>query len=352
MARPHSSARGVIRATAPIRICDNGGWTDTRVARHGKVFNIAVTPLVVAGIEAFDRGSRDARVVIQAENYGTRYAVASGDAGWGPHPLLEASIRAIPPPDDLDIEITIRSDAPAAASTGTSAAVVVALLGALDRLRGGGRTPIQLAYEAHAVETKLLGGESGIQDQLCAALGGINFIEIVDYPHAVVSQLAVAAGTCEELERRLILIYLGRPHSSSAVHKQVIRELERAGTDVAALDALRAAAEAARDALVAGDLDALGRAMCDNTDAQAALHADLVSPEARRIIEIAALHGAVGWKVNGAGGDGGSITLLTSGQSMGKAAIIQAIEQENAAFKPIPIALCRKGLHVWSEQSV
>jgi D-glycero-alpha-D-manno-heptose-7-phosphate kinase len=352
MARPRSTALGVIRATAPIRICDNGGWTDTRVARHGKVFNIAVTPLVVAGIEAFDRGSRDARVVIQAENYGIRYAVTSEDAGWGPHPLLEASIRAIPPPDDLDIEITIRSDAPPAASTGTSAAVVVALLGALDRLRGGDRTPIQLAYEAHAVETKLLGGESGIQDQLCAALGGINFIEIVDYPHAVVSQLAVAADIREELERRLILIYLGRPHSSSAVHKQVIRELGRARTDVVALDALRAAAEAARDALVAGDLDALGRAMCDNTAAQGALHADLVSPEARRIIEIAGFHDAVGWKVNGAGGDGGSITLLSNGQSMGKTAIIRAIEQENAAFKPIPIALCREGLQVWSEQSV
>jgi D-glycero-alpha-D-manno-heptose-7-phosphate kinase len=25
----------VINSRAPIRVCDNGGWTDTRSARHG-----------------------------------------------------------------------------------------------------------------------------------------------------------------------------------------------------------------------------------------------------------------------------------------------------------------------------
>jgi len=40
----------IINATAPIRICDIGGWTDTWVARRGQVFNIAVQPLVIAGL--------------------------------------------------------------------------------------------------------------------------------------------------------------------------------------------------------------------------------------------------------------------------------------------------------------
>ena len=35
-----------IHAKAPIRICDVGGWTDTWFARHGRVFNIAVSPCV------------------------------------------------------------------------------------------------------------------------------------------------------------------------------------------------------------------------------------------------------------------------------------------------------------------
>ena len=51
----------------------------------------------------------------------------------------------------------------------------------------------------------------------------------------------------------------------------------------------------------------------------------------------------MGWKVNGAGGDGGSLTLL-SGQSDRQAAMIREIEQENPLFKIIPIYLSRYGL--------
>jgi len=337
----------VINAAAPIRICDNGGWTDTWVARRGKVFNIGVRPLVVVRLEVFSRGSRDARVVINARNYGFRYAPALDQPEWGPHPLLEAALHAIPPPDDVDIEAIIHSTAPAGASTGTSAAVVVALLGALDKLTGGCRTVNEIANEAHAVETTRLGRQCGVQDQLCSAFGGINFIDIVDYPRAVVSRLDLADETRRELGRRLVLIYLGRSHSSSAVHEIVMRDLERLGPECAQLDALRVAAEKARDAVLAGDFEALGVAMRCNTDAQADLHADLVQREARRVIEIGAAHGAIGWKVNGAGGDGGSITLLAGARAATKRAMIRAITQENSAFTSIPIAISRAGLRVW-----
>ena len=76
------------------------------------------------------------------------------------------------------------------------------------------------------------------------------------------------------------------------------------------LEALRQTAEPSCHALYAGDFVALGQAMGQNTEAQRNLHPFLVSPDSQRIIEIAQAHGALGWKVNGAGGDGGSITLL------------------------------------------
>jgi len=337
----------IINATAPIRICDNGGWTDTWVARRGKVFNIAVHPLVFVQIEVFPRGSRDARAIINAENFGIRYAPVLDDVHWGPHPLLEAALCAIPPPDHVDIEATVRSKAPPGASTGTSAAVVVALLGALDRLAGRGRTRHEIANEAHAVETRRLGRQCGVQDQLCSAFGGINFIDVIDYPRAVVSHLELADDLWKELERRLALVYLGRPHSSSAVHERVVRDLEGLGPDCAQLDALRHAAEKARDATLAGNFEALGQAMRENTDAQAELHADLVSPEAWRVIQIAAAHAALGRKVNGAGGTGGSITLLCNARDGAKRAMIRAIEEELSVCEAIPIGISREGLQVY-----
>ena len=287
--------------------------------------------------------------MINAENFGERYVV-NPEVHWNRHPLLEASIAYMRVPRDLCFEVSIFSDAPSGASTGTSAAVSVALIAALDQLTPGRLTPHEIAIAAQKVETELLGQQCGIQDQLCSAYGGINYIEMFNYPHASVSQINVPNATWWELERRLALIYLGKSHSSSNVHEMVIRGLENAGPNCKQLEDLRQTAPRSRDALYAGDFAALGQAMIDNTEAQARLHPQLISAEAARVIEIAKAHGAIGWKVNGAGGEGGSVTLLTGGESFVKRTMLREINTENPLFKNIPIYLSRYGVRVWGEK--
>jgi D-glycero-alpha-D-manno-heptose-7-phosphate kinase len=228
--------------------------------------------------------------------------------------------------------------------------VTVALIGALDCLTPGRLTPHEIAYTAHSVEVDMLHQQSGIQDQLCSAFGGINYIEMFDYPYASVSPIQVPNDTWWELERRLALVYLGRSHSSSDVHLKVIRDLEDAGPESVELADLRATAAPSRDALYAGDFPALGRAMVANTEAQRRLHPDLISSEAQEIIDIAAAHGALGWKVNGAGGEGGSVTLLSGPISSVKRTMIREIEAANSLYRSIPVYLSRFGLRVWERE--
>jgi D-glycero-alpha-D-manno-heptose-7-phosphate kinase len=336
-----------VNAVAPIRICDNGGWTDTWFAQYGKIFNIGVYPYAEVQIEVFPVGALDDRIVIYAENYGESYVMNLLGEGWDRHPLLEAAIELMGVPEDLAFRVTIYSEAPGGASTGTSAAVTVALIGALDRLTPSKLTPHEVAYKAHSVEVDMLGQQSGIQDQLCSAYGGINFIDMFDYPRSSVSQLQVPNTTWWELERRLALIYLGKSHHSSDVHDKVIHDLENAGPDCLELNDLRATAEPSRDAIYAGDFEALGRAMITNTEAQSRLHPYLISADAARIIEIAKAHNAVGWKVNGAGGEGGSVTILCDDLSSVKRTMIRDIESENPLYQNIPIYLSRYGLRTW-----
>jgi len=338
----------VINSVAPIRICDNGGWTDTWFAGHGRIFNIGVYPYAEVQIAVFPKGQRESQVVINAENYGERYTLTP-EKHWDKHPLLEAAIEYMRIPKELSLEVTIYSEAPGGASTGTSAAVTVALIGALDQLTPGRLTPHEAALAAQRIETEMLGQQCGIQDQLCSAYGGINYIEMYQYPHASVSQIQVPNSTWWELERRLVLIYLGKSHSSSQVHEMVIRDLENAGPDCAQLNELRQTARKSRDAVYMADFAALGQAMSENTTAQEHLHPALVNADAHRIIEIAKAHGALGWKVNGAGGEGGSLTLLCSDLSSAKRALIRAIEQENPLYKNIPIYLSRYGLRTWEK---
>jgi D-glycero-alpha-D-manno-heptose-7-phosphate kinase len=351
MVHGHARPLAVVNSVAPIRICDNGCWTDTWFAGHGQVFNVAVYPYAEVQVVVRRGGESDPgkRVVLHAENFGGPYEVRHDAAPWGEHPLLEAAIASMKVPRDVRLEVTIHSEAPSGAGTGTSAAVTVALIGALDALTPGRLTPHEVAAAAQRVETERLDRQCGIQDQLASAYGGINYIEMFVYPHASVSPIRVPDPVWWELERRLVLVYLGKSHDSSALHETVIRALENAGPDSPAIVELRGTAPRSRDALSASDFGALGRAMTDSTEAQGRLHPALVGTEARRVIEIARAHGALGWKVNGAGGEGGSLTLLCDESSSRKRALVREIEQDSPAFRSIPITLSRHGLRVWRQ---
>jgi D-glycero-alpha-D-manno-heptose-7-phosphate kinase len=334
----------VVESVAPIRVCDNGGWTDTWFAKHGAVFSIAVRPHARVRVRVSANGPPG--VVLHVEDFGERYVVTPQPSAWGPHPLLEATIAFMKVPSHLGLEVSIHSEAPSGAGTGTSSAVTVALVGALDALTPGRLTPYEVARAAHRVETDLLGRQCGIQDQIGAAFGGINYIEMPAYPEASVFRIRVSGMLWRELDRRLSVFYLGRAHDSSALHEQVIRELKDAGPDCRRLQDLRGTASRSRDALLAADLAALGRAMIDNTEAQARLNAALVGSQARQVITIARDHGALGWKVNGAGGEGGSITLLCDGDASRRRALIRAILGASPAFRRMRTSLSRSGLRV------
>jgi D-glycero-alpha-D-manno-heptose-7-phosphate kinase len=331
-----------IHSVAPIRICDNGGWTDTWFARHGQIFNIAVHPCAEVQLDV--RPLDGPRITIHAENYGERYSLDPPNGQYSKHPLLEAAFDALAIPDDIAIEVSIYCDAPAGCSTGTSAAVSVALIGALDCLTPGRLQPQEVALTAQQIETRLLGQQCGIQDQLASAFGGINFIDMYEYPNATVHPIALPEETRWELEARLSLIFVGDSHNSSAVHEKVIAGLSPEDLRLAPL---RRTAAASRNALLAADWEAFGAAMKANTEAQRGLHADLVGPAHQRIIEIAQEHGALGWKVNGAGGSGGSVTLLHGANRSAQRSLLRTITEENRRFQPIPIRLSPAGLRRW-----
>jgi len=142
-------------------------------------------------------------------------------------------------------------------------------------------------------------------------------------------------------------VNIDRLVDSIDVFAVIVRSLEDAGPGCKQLNDLRQMAERSRDALLAGDFATLSRVMIDNMEAQRRLHPDLVSIDARRVSEIARSHKTLGWKVNGAGGEGGSLTILCGADWGAKRAMIREIEGEDPSFRNIPIALSQAGLRVW-----
>ena len=365
--------RVVIRSAAPVRICDLGGWTDTWFARQGCVLNLAVEPCVEVqvsfGPEAdtnTDGGTGEPPLTIHAENFGPAYVRDRAKATWDQHPLIEAALESLPSSrpgaNDVAYSVNIYSAAPPGASVGTSSAAGVALLAAVGAIQSLRESALErgapdgatidpdreaLAAAAHRLETDRLGQECGVQDQIAAAYGGACFIEIDQYPHAHVTRLALGDALRWELETRLALVYLGKSHHSSSIHERVIQDLAGRGPDAPPLQALRRAALDGRDALLRSDVTAFGSAMRANTEAQALLHPELVGADAQRVITIARMYDALGWKVNGAGGEGGSITLLGPPSAAAHRDMLQTIAHADAAFRIIPIRLSSDGVRVW-----
>lgn len=341
-----------IHATAPIRINDIGGWTDTWFSKQGKVLNTAVFPPVEVRIRVMENKDQlDQRIFIQLENYGEALWINPEKPSYDHHPLIQGAVNSLAIPEDMMLHITLFSHVPAGSSTGTSASVCVALLGALDYITGRNLSAHEIAYLAHRVETEKLNLQSGIQDQLAAAYGGICYVDMYAYPEAKVTKLDIDETLRRELDLRLLLIYLGQSHKSSAIHEKVIAFLEEKGAQYSIIKQLRALAVKAKDHLLEGDLVSFGEVMIQNNECQRALREGLISEEADSVIRIAKKFKALGWKVNGAGGKGGSLTILSSKDDDLRNQMLGEINSLGGEIRSIPISLASSGVTIKEETS-
>lgn len=321
-----------VTIAVPVRVCDVGGWTDTWFAERGRVCSVAVEP----GVTVSARATPGVGEVTIRLDGGASFTVGSEPVE---HRLLAAAVAEAGDLGPLDVRVDVSAAVPPGSSLGTSASVCVALIAALDAVRGEIRGATALAAAAHRAEADRLGRQSGVQDQLAAAHGGVNRIEVGAYPHARVQGLAIPAA----LDGRLVHVAYGGGHDSSAVHDEVIAVLAGEGAASPRLERLRQLAVEAEDALRRGHLDAYGAVLTAATDAQAALHPALISTAAHELIDLARARGASGWKVNGAGGGGGSISILC--REVADVALI-ADHARELGHTPLALNIARRGARV------
>ena len=166
------------------------------------------------------------------------------------------------------------------------------------------------------------------------------------YPTATVSQIALTDNTIAQLNQQMVLLYLGKPHISSAIHQQVIARFQAPPIAQQLLEPLRHIAHAGSIALAQGNLVEYGLCMQKNTEAQRALHPMLISADVDAIIVLAQQYGALGWKVNGAGGDGGSLVVLCNDNPAQRDALVANVQQQLPHVQALPIRYSPHGVQV------
>lgn len=188
--RSPRAARAIVRAAAraPMRVSLAGGGTDVPpLARGigGRVVCAAIDLHVRAAVEPFDRGwvrlegswgLADAGAAAEPRVLTRRAGEApSADVAFR---MLEA-VRAAAGVED-GVRVRVESDLTPGTGLGGSAAAAVALLAAFHEALGEATSVRRLAMEAAHIERDVLGLRCGLQDQLCAAAGGVLDLRFFD----------------------------------------------------------------------------------------------------------------------------------------------------------------------------
>jgi D-glycero-alpha-D-manno-heptose-7-phosphate kinase len=327
-----------------VRNADLGGWRDTRLFDSGKVLNMAIRLYTyVSLIPARQKGIR-----IESHDIGdSEYVRTVRNLEYkGTLGLLKAAIGSSGATGGL--KLIVRSEAPPASGLGSSAALAVAALGALYRFQGRCFLPHQVAAEAQRLETDFLHLECGVQDQLAAAFGGINFIE-VDYPQARVTPVQVSDSMLCELETSMLVVYTGKSHFSSATHKKVIANYEKGNRRVLqAFEALNTTAEQGLEALLREDVKGYAAALSRNWRYQKRLDESITTPQVDDLERRARRLGCLGFKLNGAGAGGTAVMICARNTQK---PIIEMIRKHFSGMTVYPakidIGRCQ-GLQCWS----
>jgi D-glycero-alpha-D-manno-heptose-7-phosphate kinase len=253
-----------MKARAPTRIDLAGGWTDV--------------PLYAAGFGG--------EVVNFAINL---YATAS-----------------VTTDEDGCLIANHRSTTPLGGGLGTTGAINVAMIGAID---GGKSDPLEIAENAFQFEMKL-GNTGGRQDQWAAALGGFNHLMFIGddvEPLPLEPPMSVR----NWLSKHLLLFDSGLRHVSGDLHDSVWKRFKENDENVhSGLLILRQAARTMSEGLNRDRRDSVVEALnrvCEGVD----LIDETIHEPFKTVIEpLQATKQVMGWKAVGAGAGGCAILLV------------------------------------------
>jgi D-glycero-alpha-D-manno-heptose-7-phosphate kinase len=244
------------------------------------------------------------------------------------HPLIRESLLLLGV--DENLEITHVSDLPGRTGLGTSSTFTVALLHALHALRGDRVTEEDLAREAICVERERVGDAGGYQDQYAAAYGGLLRLDFGRDRRVAVRRLTVSAARIRELEKRLVLFYMGREQSADDIVREQNR---RTSQNTEALrEMLGMVTEGERILCGDGDLDGFGLLLHEAWMRKKGLAQGISNNEIDQAYAAARSAGALGGKLLGGGGRGFLLVYVPPERRAAVCGVMNGLRQVTFSF--------------------
>lgn len=299
----------IIRSRAPLRVGLAGGGTDVSPysdIHGGAILNATISLYAYATIEPLNNG----KVIFEAVDKGVYLEMESTnellidgilDLHKGVYNRVVREYAGKP----LSCKVTTFVDAPPGSGLGSSSTLVVAILGAFAEWQGiplGEYDLAHLAFEIERIDLAMAGGK---QDQYAATFGGFNFMEFSSNDKVIVNPLRIRKEYINELESRIILFYTETSRlSSDIIARQASNVESKKDKPIEAMHKLKEQALMMKEALLTGNLDAIGEILDFGWQYKKQMAKGITNPLLDEIYDAAKNAGATGGKISGAGGGG------------------------------------------------
>lgn len=238
---------------------------------------------------------------------------------------------------ERDVEINHMAELPAFTGLGSSSTFVVGLLNSNYAYKGRLVAPMEVAYQAIRLEREVLKDAVGCQDQVFAAMGGLNMIEFRKMDNIIVNRLPVSRQRVFELESNLMMFFTGIKRKAEEIATHQIKSMDR---NTPRLKKMRAMVDEGVNILVNnGALDRFGELLDRAWMEKRELDSRITNSKLDTLYVAGKQAGAIGGKLLGAGGGGFMLFYVPPEKQ-------DAVRQRLKRFKEVPVKLDAPGTHV------
>lgn len=205
--------------------------------------------------------------------------------------------------DDIGLEIHHDGDIPAWSGMGSSSSFTVGLVNTLYALNGKVISKQNLFKEAIHIEQNLIKENVGSQDQVWAAVGGLNRIEFLQNGEIIVTPVIMKESRLRLFEQKFMLFFTGISRYASGIAGDKIQNLQKRKEELIKMMEL---VDEGYGILTSEkeDFTDFGKLLNETWLLKKKLSNKITNSEIDEIYELAIKNGAVGGKLLGAGGGG------------------------------------------------
>ncbi len=210
------------------------------------------------------------------------------------HPLVREIFKLYNLNQSIDLNTF--SDIPQRTGLGGSSSFAVSILLAIYKKFKYDLNKNKLSLDAIKIEREILNEAGGIQDQIWAAYGGFNSIEIKRSGEFFVRPLPVSSNFIEEFEQSLVLIYTLQQRDNDIIAKE---HIEYDKTKILELS------KQAYSEFQNENINEIGKLLTLSWIEKKKISSNICTKEIENIISVLdSINGVYGYKLPGAGGGG------------------------------------------------